>query len=256
MVQGTENMKIDAVQKHEISKLHTESRKLNTPSLTSEAASKTQAGKALLQLEQGQMNELRIKFRNAHAVAKADKSLKDYVWLCDLDWTKGLNPGESYVNDKAARSFIQNIANTQRKTRTVRLADTKYLSFTIDGRRGHMTAATLNDLMLIHCESPDIRSFNPDAAIETWLSSTPSGQRRRLRYFRNPVSKEEEEPVATACDIPSPELPSTSGAVPHNDDDEVFDDPDPEEWESDVDEDIEENTKALLSYIQEYKDNN
>jgi hypothetical protein len=36
-------------------------------------------------------------------------------------------------------------------------------------RRGRMSTRTLNELMLVHLESPSIEDFNPDQAIKQWM---------------------------------------------------------------------------------------
>ncbi|KAH3817126.1 hypothetical protein DPMN_118655 [Dreissena polymorpha] len=40
-----------------------------------------------------------------------NKSFRDFVDICKLDKAKGLDIGESYVNDKGAAVLVSNIAN-------------------------------------------------------------------------------------------------------------------------------------------------
>ena len=60
-------------------------------------------------------------FRNAQAVIKNNKSLRDYAWLCQLDITKGIDIGETYLNSKAAMKFVYAIAQSERKKTITRL---------------------------------------------------------------------------------------------------------------------------------------
>ncbi|XP_052763557.1 uncharacterized protein LOC128205702 [Mya arenaria] len=47
-------------------------------------------------------------------------------------------------------------------------------------RRGRLGNTRLNDLMAIKIMSPTIEEFDPEAAIAEWMTSTPSGQKRRV----------------------------------------------------------------------------
>ena len=57
------------------------------------------------------VHRLAYLFRNAHAIAKQNKPLTDYKWLCQDDKSKGLdmyNVGNTctYQTEHAARDFI------------------------------------------------------------------------------------------------------------------------------------------------------
>lgn len=53
-------------------------------------------------------------FRNAHAVAKRNRPLYDYSWLCFVDKAKDLDIGETYLNDKVALDLIFSIADGEK----------------------------------------------------------------------------------------------------------------------------------------------
>ena len=55
-------------------------------------------------------SRMSILFRNAHAVAKQNRPYMDYVWVCRLDRAKGLDIGDTYLNDKACAAFVDNIS--------------------------------------------------------------------------------------------------------------------------------------------------
>ena len=69
---------------------------------------------ALTMLKSHTYQQQEYKFRTAHAVAKKDKSFKDYEWMCDLDQRKGLDIGARYSGEKKCREFISFIADWQR----------------------------------------------------------------------------------------------------------------------------------------------
>lgn len=66
-------------------------------------------------LKQAEYDKLVIKFRTAHAIAKHNKSFKDYNFICMLDKIKGVDIGDQYVNDKAVAIMVKNIAAVTRK---------------------------------------------------------------------------------------------------------------------------------------------
>ena len=106
---GCSNMKISAVQNHEQSKLHLTSTSAKLASETTD----TPARKALASLNESQREDLETKFRNVHAIAKNNRPISDYIWLCELDRAKGLSVGQTYANETAARDFLGEIAGIQ-----------------------------------------------------------------------------------------------------------------------------------------------
>jgi len=78
-------------------------------------------------------DRLVMKFMNAHAVAMHHKSFRDYLLLCKLDKMKGLDVGDTYLNDKAAASFVKSIANVTQVDVIHKLDAAKYFSITCDG---------------------------------------------------------------------------------------------------------------------------
>ena len=132
-VKGTNKFKLDAVKQHESSKPHQyyQSRYLSK-SIPTEPTEST-AAQCLLKLKQNDFDNLSVRFRNAHFVAKFHKSFKDYKLLCQLDKAKGLNIGNAYDNDKAAAVFVQSIANVSRDTIYQKIKSSNFISFSCDG---------------------------------------------------------------------------------------------------------------------------
>jgi hypothetical protein len=95
-------------------------------------ARQSEAGNALRKLNESQHAQLSLRFRNAHAIAKAGKSFKDYVWLCKLDKAKGLDIGNTYQNDKAASTFVHHIAKIETEKTTQSLGLASFFSISID----------------------------------------------------------------------------------------------------------------------------
>lgn len=126
-ITGTSNFKIDTIKSHESSAMHTDSVKASIN------IHKSEAGRAIKMLNVAEYAKLELRFRNAHAIAKHDKSFKDYVWLCKLDRAKGLDTGTTYGNDKAAKQFLCSISDVENDKTTSMLNSTHYFSLTIDG---------------------------------------------------------------------------------------------------------------------------
>jgi hypothetical protein len=79
------------------------------------------------------LKKLDVCFRNAHAIAKHDKSFRDYEWLCKLDKAKGLDIGSTYDNFKAGKTFMQHIACVESDRTKSLLNNAQFFSLTIDG---------------------------------------------------------------------------------------------------------------------------
>ena len=66
----------------------------------------SEAGKTLKLLKTSEVHRLAYLFRNVHAIAKQNRPLTDYKWLCQVDKYKGLDIGNTYQTEHAARDFI------------------------------------------------------------------------------------------------------------------------------------------------------
>ncbi|XP_060565330.1 uncharacterized protein LOC132724477 [Ruditapes philippinarum] len=91
------------------------------------------AGKSLKMLKQAERHKVVYLFRNAHAVAKQNRPISDYKWLCEVDQAKKLDIGNTYVNDKAAVDFISCIAQCEKEKTVQILNDSSFFSFMMDG---------------------------------------------------------------------------------------------------------------------------
>lgn len=148
---GTNNFKIEAVKQHEASKSHLHYlQKFNT---TSQSQPKTSlASQCLLQLKSNEYDSLKMKFINAHAVAKHHKSFKDFELLCRLDRKKGIDTSMNYNNDKSCSMFIKSIANVEKEGIVQKLTSAKFLSVTMDGSTD-FTGEDLESVYIRSCTS-------------------------------------------------------------------------------------------------------
>ena len=131
---GTDNLRLDTVQAHELSKPH-----VKAAAVCERApVAQSQAAKVLHKLKQHEYDRLVIQFRNAHAVAKHHMSYKTYTWLCQLDKAKGLDVGENYQNDKKAREFVKHIAKVAMDGTKALIMNNSFFSATCDGSTDFM----------------------------------------------------------------------------------------------------------------------
>jgi hypothetical protein len=89
-------------------------------------------------MDKHEYERLNTMFRNAHAIAKHHLYFKFYTVLYQLDKAKGLDIGNTYVNDKKAKEFVHHISNVSRKETLQLLANSKYISVTCDGTNDFM----------------------------------------------------------------------------------------------------------------------
>ena len=89
-ISGSSNLRASAVTNHEQSKTHMKAivalsakGKLTTEKMVSEA------GKTLKLLKSSEVHRLAYLLKNAHAIAKQNRPLTDYKWLCQVDKSKG-----------------------------------------------------------------------------------------------------------------------------------------------------------------------
>lgn len=93
----------------------------------------TVAGKTLIKLKESERARMILLFRNLHFIAKHNLSFKIYKTICELDKSKGLDVGTTYINDKACALFIKNIATTEHIQTKQIFKDSPFVSITSDG---------------------------------------------------------------------------------------------------------------------------
>jgi len=130
-INGTDNFKISTITDHESASGHIKAIQFNKAQTTS--AETSNAGRALLSMKEKDRSRLRILFRNAHAVARHNRPLRDYAWLAKLDKAKKLDIGETYLNPMACGSFVDSIAKCTLDHTFKTLSNSSFFSLTMDG---------------------------------------------------------------------------------------------------------------------------
>ncbi|XP_052787904.1 zinc finger protein 862-like [Mya arenaria] len=130
---GCSNLKISAINDHEMSDMHKKAVESEKNTSTVDVLTSSSSGKALLSLKQAERNKLQHLFRNAHAVAKRGRPLRDYKWLCECTEAHGVKLGDTYKNSQAALAFLTYIGTVevQQTIATVRMS--KSFSILLDG---------------------------------------------------------------------------------------------------------------------------
>ena len=119
-ITGCSNFRLSAVVDHEKCKSHIAVVDILTAkSVTVDEIKQSTAGKALRKLKEADRARVSVLFWNAQAVIKNNKSLRDYVWLCQLDITKGIDIGETYLNSNRNFSVRQKIFRTDKTNQHV-----------------------------------------------------------------------------------------------------------------------------------------
>jgi hypothetical protein len=131
---GCKNLRISTVIEHEKAKCHLRAIEIkNAKNSSVEEVKMSESGKALMSLKAADRHRLCNLFRNAHAVAKKNRPISDYTWLNDVDRSKGLEVGNTYLNAKAAINFINSIAEVETKKTVKIINSANFFSFIMDG---------------------------------------------------------------------------------------------------------------------------
>ena len=91
------------------------------------------ADKTIDQLGKATFDKMCKFFRNAHTIARHSRPYTDFVWMCKLDDMKGVQIGNTYINDKQCAMFIHHIAQAQRDEIKEMVAEAKFVSLICDG---------------------------------------------------------------------------------------------------------------------------
>ena len=83
---GSVNFRASTVNDHEKSRLHQKAHDhIISKEKSATEKAQSEAGRALLKLKSAEKNRLTYLFRNAHAIAKNNRPLTDFTWLCEID---------------------------------------------------------------------------------------------------------------------------------------------------------------------------
>ena len=130
---GSSNFRLSTIQSHEKGPLHKKAEILSKPKSNERNGEKSEAGQLLDALKEKDRYKMRILFRNAHAVAKNNKSFMDYVMICKLDIAKERDIGETYLNDQSCATFVDYIAEGEMSKILDKIEKCNFFSLTMDG---------------------------------------------------------------------------------------------------------------------------
>ncbi|XP_069134264.1 zinc finger protein 862-like [Argopecten irradians] len=130
-ITGCQNMRLETVKSHDNSESH---RKIVLAKKAQTIPThQTEGVRVVSMMHKSTLAKLSILFRNAHAIGKNGRPFTDYTKMCQLDQAKGLDIGNTYLNDKSCQAFIAAIADTQRKTQCTQVNDARFISIISDG---------------------------------------------------------------------------------------------------------------------------
>ena len=86
------------------------------------------ADKMMDQLGRATFDKMCKLLRNAHAITRHSRPYTDFVWMCTLDDMKGVQIGNTYINDKQCATFIHHSAQAQRDEIKKMVTEAKFVS--------------------------------------------------------------------------------------------------------------------------------
>lgn len=129
-IKGCASLRIESLRIHAKSEFNIKSVAIQK---AREAAPGTsEADRCLRQLNAAAFKRLEILFRTCHALAKHGRPFSDFKWMCELDGKKGLEIGQTYINDKKCREFTDVIAEIERQKLEKEISESKFLSIMCD----------------------------------------------------------------------------------------------------------------------------
>ena len=137
---GTENVSIDAVEKHSKSELHVRAIKLSKQenlgeeNFREEIVMNSQIAKSFLRLNPADKNSLRVKFNTTYYVIKKERPFTDYPDLLKSQTKNGIeNFGSSYGNADASAYFGDYTGKVLREDLKNLISKSNYYSVLSDG---------------------------------------------------------------------------------------------------------------------------
>lgn len=130
-VKGCTNFRLDTFLSHD--KADGLIKNLAKHKASSEPKEESEGAKAVMLLNRAAISKLKFLFKNAHYIAKSGRPYTDYVSLCHFDKSKGLEIGETYLNDKYCQKFVTAIAQCRREEQDNMINSAPYISIISDG---------------------------------------------------------------------------------------------------------------------------
>ena len=127
---GCRSLKLESVKLHETSANHMKAKKIIE---ANKNPTETSAFKIITNLNKDIIDKLSKLFKTVDALCKHNRPFSDYIWHCKLDESKGLILGQTYRNEKSAKSFANAIAVVEQKETLQVLSERNFISVLSDG---------------------------------------------------------------------------------------------------------------------------
>ncbi len=129
--EGTCTLKFETVKSHERSNNHLLAK--NVMKAKKDPSGSGTVIHIIKNLTKAHSEKLSILFRTCHGIAATNRPFSDYVAICELDKAKGLDIGDTYVNEKAAKVFTEFIAKVETNDLAEDIKGTSFISVISDG---------------------------------------------------------------------------------------------------------------------------
>ena len=110
-VTGTTYFRKDTLKAHDVSRSHIKN--YDAEKCGEAKVGTSVAESSLIQLKSHVAERVKVMFRTVHAMALKGRPFTDFLWICELDKSKGLDIGSDYVNDKQAALFTHYVAKAE-----------------------------------------------------------------------------------------------------------------------------------------------
>ena len=128
-VSGSQNFKIESVRSHETSTGHT---RCVAAAKVSENPQLAPLPRALLSMSKEVSQKMERLFDIAYFVAKREMPFTSFPHLCKLEMKHGVELGNTYINDKACKTFVTAIAGQLKHELSSKLQSSKFISVMAD----------------------------------------------------------------------------------------------------------------------------
>uniref|UniRef100_A0A2I2YAI9 Sperm flagellar 2 n=1 Tax=Gorilla gorilla gorilla TaxID=9595 RepID=A0A2I2YAI9_GORGO len=175
---GTDNFRTEFLSAHHLSEAQAKASLM-------EATSSSPVNRATTKLMMRTMSKVTLGrvenlFRSCHAIAKTGRPLKDFIWMCKLDYMKGVDIGPVFRTKKSARMFTYFIAEVERKNLREKLEKSKFFSVISDGiidsliKEAELVYVQFAHAGKVHCQIVGVQTVerNDPLAIKNAIEKT------------------------------------------------------------------------------------
>ncbi|XP_035666594.1 zinc finger protein 862-like [Branchiostoma floridae] len=130
-IKGCTSMRIKNVRKHEKRPEHkTAVKKLEAENVP---VQQRPMQKAVLRMEEKKIDQMQCLFRTSFYLAKQGRPFTDFPGIMRLQKKNGIDVGQTYLNDKEARIFVDFISEEMRKKLSNAVKDSDFIAILADG---------------------------------------------------------------------------------------------------------------------------